>query len=112
MLGEVTQLDALRQADFTADRVKLARQQFDQRRFTGAVTPQQANTRTRHQVELDGIENNAVGIARADLLHLQQRVRQALRLAEAEVERVIHVRRGDHLHAFQHLDAALGLLRF
>ncbi len=28
------------------------------------------------------------------------------------MERVIHVRRGNHLHAFQHLDAALGLLRF
>ncbi len=28
------------------------------------------------------------------------------------MERVIDVRRGNHLHAFQHLDAALGLLGF
>ncbi|MNV37308.1 hypothetical protein D3C71_1288230 [compost metagenome] len=28
------------------------------------------------------------------------------------MERVVHVRRGDHLHAFEHLDAALRLFRF
>ena len=44
MLGEVTQLDALRRADFTLDRIKLARQQFDQRGFTGTVASQQTNT--------------------------------------------------------------------
>ena len=44
MLGEVTQFDALRQADFTLDRIKLTRQQFDQRGFTGTVAPEQTNT--------------------------------------------------------------------
>ncbi|MNS87308.1 hypothetical protein D3C72_1212470 [compost metagenome] len=112
MLGEVAQFDALRQPDIAADRVQFARQQFNQCGLTRAITPEQTDARTGHQVELDGVENNALAVAGADLLHLQQWVRQAFRGAEAKVERVIHVRRGNHLHALEHLDAALGLFGF
>ena len=53
VLGEVTQLDAFRQAYLAAQRCQGAGQQFDQRRFTGAVAAEQANARAGHQVQLD-----------------------------------------------------------
>ncbi|MOA01820.1 hypothetical protein D3C78_1212450 [compost metagenome] len=40
MLGEVTQFNALCQANFTAQRFKRAGQHFDQGRFAGTVTAQ------------------------------------------------------------------------
>ena len=110
MLGEVAELDAFREADLAAYGLELACQELNQRRLPGAVAAQQADTRARHQVKLDGVENYTLAVAGADFLHLQQRVRQALRLAEAEVERVIHVRRSDKLHPLQHFDPALRLL--
>ena len=112
MLGEVAELDAFGEADLPAYGLEFASQELNQRRFPGAVAAQQADTRPRHQIELDGVEDNTLAIAGADFLHLQQRVRQALRLAEAEVERVIHVRRGDELHPLQHFNTALRLLGF
>ena len=112
MLGKVAKLDALRQTNIATYRRKLARQQLNQGRFTGAVAPEQTDTGTRHQVEFDGIQDDALAIARADFFHFQQGVGEAFRRAEAKVERVVDVRRGDHLHAFQHLNAALGLFGF
>ena len=112
MLCEVAQLNAFRQPDFAVERSQFACQQLNQRRFARAVAAQQADARARHQIELDSVENNALAVACGDFLHLQQRVGQTFRRAEAEAEGVVDVRRRDHLHALQHLNAALRLLRF
>ena len=110
MLGEVAELDTFCETDLAAHRLEFTRQQLNQSRLPGAVAAQQADARARHQIELDGVEDNTLAVAGADFLHLQQRVRQTLWLAETEVERVIYVRRGDKLHPLQHFDTALRLL--
>ena len=112
MLREVAQFDAFRQANLTADWGQFAGQQLNQRRFTRAVATEQADAGTRHQIQFDRIENDAIAVASADLFHLQQRVWQAFRFTEAEVERVVHVRWGNQLHAFQHFDTTLRLFCF
>ena len=71
MLGEVTELDAFGEADFTVQRLQFARQQLNQRRLTRTVTAQQADARTRHQVQLDRFKDRAIAVARADLFHFQ-----------------------------------------
>ncbi len=110
VLGEVAELNAFGEADFTVQRFQFARQQLDQRRFPRAVATQQADTRAGHQVQLDGFQNDAIAITCADFFHLQQRVRQAFRCAEAEMERVVDMSRRNQLHTLQHLDTALRLL--
>ncbi len=112
MLCEIAQLHPFGEADFPFLRRQFARQQLDQRRFASAVAAQQTDARARHQVQLDRIENHTIAIARGDLFHIQQRVRQVFRRAEAEAEGVIDVRWRDQLHALQHFDAALRLFSF
>lgn len=66
VLGEVAELNAFGEADFTVQRFQFARQQLDQRRFPRAVATQQADTRAGHQVQLDGFQNDAIAITCAD----------------------------------------------
>ncbi len=112
MLGEIAQFNPFRQPNFALQRSQFARQELDERGFTRAVSAQQTDARTWHQIQFDGVEDGFIAIACADFFHFQQRVRQTLRRTEAKVERVVHVRREDQLHPLQHFNAALSLFGF
>ena len=71
MLGEVAELDTFCETDLAAHRLEFTRQQLNQSRLPGAVAAQQADARARHQIELDGVEDNTLAVTGADFLHFQ-----------------------------------------
>src|SRR5690606_12056542 len=91
------------------DQRQAACEGFDQRRFAGPVRAKDADARAWGQLQLDMLQNGRAGVAQCGVVQIQQRTGLAVRLAEAEVERRVDVRRAQQLHSFQCLETALRL---
>ena len=109
VLGEVADRQVLAALQAAAQRLQLAGQGLDQRRLAGAVGTEQTDTRTRHQLQLDLVQHRPLAIAEAAFGQVQQRAGNLEGFAEAEIERRIHMRRGQLFQALQRLEAALRL---
>ena len=111
MLGEVTHREAFAVASPPAVQRELAGEQFDQRRFAGAVAPQQADALAGAQGERDIAQHRRAVVADRGLVERDQRIGRRRRGTKAEGERRIDMGGADQLHAFERLDAALRLAR-
>ena len=87
VLGKVANRQVLATDQAARQRLQLTRKVFDEGRLAGAVGPEQANARTRGELQLDLVEDGLVAIAQAAFGQAQQRAGDFLRLAEDEVER-------------------------
>jgi hypothetical protein len=75
------------------------------------LAPSRADPRTGMQVELDTAQYRAAFVADRDIVQAQQRVGDLVGLEDAEIEGRIDVGGRHRLHAFQLLQATLGLAR-
>src|SRR5919112_305878 len=83
------------------ERCELAREELYERRLAGAVRTQQTQAVSRSQSDVDAVEHRPPRISRAHALQREQRVRRTGGLRKFEMERRIHVRRRDLLHAIE-----------
>ncbi|MCY1354510.1 hypothetical protein D9M69_408900 [compost metagenome] len=111
VLGEVANGEILAALQMSGEQFEIAGEGLDQGRLAGAVGTEQADPRARSELQLDLLQHGLVAVAETRLGHVQQRAGNLVRLAEAEVERRIDVRRRQFLQALQRLDAALRLAR-
>src|SRR5688500_2532292 len=112
VLSEIPDREALSRCAFPRERIELAGQYPDQRRFAGAVRPKKADTGARPQAELYIFKHDALAVAGRYLRQRDQGIRRAIGSAELEVEGHVHVGRGNALQPVQSLETALRLPRF
>src|SRR5690606_19296654 len=93
------------------ERLELAREQLDQRRFPGAVRAEETDPLARRYAELDAAENGRAAVAHGDRIETHERIGQAPRRAEREIEAGLRVHRRDLLHPLDHLQPRLRLPR-
>ena len=97
------------------ERRQFVGEQLDQRRFAGAVATEQRDALAGAQRQFDAVENHlgrrSCVVSGLRFVQHQQRVRRCGRVAEAEGEGRVDVRRRHLLHALQCLHAALRLPR-
>ena len=85
--------------------------QADQRRFAGAVAAEQTDACTGAQRELDVVQDAGFAVAGGAFLEDEERVGRTAGVRELEGQRRFDVDLRDELHAFERLQAALGLAR-
>ncbi len=112
MLREIADRQIARLGSIAGQRRRNAGEQFDQRRFAGAVRAEQRDAVARRKIEFDAIEHVPFAITRGDVIEHEQWLRQLLRFAKFKTDRRCRADRRDVDHAFQRLDAALRLPRF
>ncbi|MCY1404087.1 hypothetical protein D9M71_192870 [compost metagenome] len=109
MLSEVAHRQVLTAHQTAAQWLQLAGQVFDQRRFARAVGAEQADTRTRSELQLDLLKDGLVAVTQTTFGQVEQRTGNLFRFTEDEVKRRVHMRRRQFFHALQGLDPALRL---
>ncbi|MDT4830455.1 hypothetical protein FQZ97_639200 [compost metagenome] len=109
MLGEVADGQVLAARQAPTERRQVAGKGLDQRRLARAVGAEQADARTRSQLQLDLLEHRLLAVAEAAFGEVQQRAGYLVGLAEAEVEGRVHMGRRQFFEALQGLDPALCL---
>ena len=107
MLGEVTDADPGAHLQLARQRRIAARQHLDKGGLAGAVAPQEADARPRHQVWLI-FQNHLVAVTGAEVLHGDKGRRRAEGSRNSKLNRV-GVGGQDLLHPLHGLEAALGL---
>src|SRR5678815_589427 len=85
VLGEIPDREALPRGAFPRERIELAGQYPDQRRFAGAVRPEKAHTGARPQTELHIFKHDALAVAGCYLRKRDQGIRRAIGSAKLEV---------------------------
>ena len=109
VLGEIAGHEAITLDPSPVQGRQLAGDRLDQRGLASTVRAQQSESRPRRQGELDALEHGAVRIAERRVLECEERRGGPRRGRELEVERRVHVRRGDPLQAVERLEPALRL---
>nr|VVM92611.1 hypothetical protein PS652_02868 [Pseudomonas fluorescens] len=109
MLGKVANREILAAHQAPAEGLQFTGKVLDQGRLTRTVGAQQADPRTRGELQFDLLEDGLVAVAQTAFGQVEQRAGDFLRLAEDEIERRIDVGRRQLFHALQGLDPALRL---
>src|SRR6516162_4582947 len=111
MLREVADRKVPRLYPRPSERREFAREQLHAGGLAGAVAPEQRDPVPGGEREAHVTKNQAPVVAGGRTFERKQRTRQLFRLHEGDLERRIHVRRRDPLHAGEGLEAALRLAR-
>ena len=109
MLGEVADADPGAHLQLARQRRIGARQHLDEGGLAGAVAPEQADARARHQVHLYLLQDHLVTVTGAQVLHGDEGGRQGRGLAKLEAELGVGVGGQYLLHPLHGFQPALGL---